>query len=170
MNRFAAMIIALAVFIPVVRAQDGKPSMIADAKQAYGNTKNKVMRAAEKMPEEHYSFQPTKEVRNFGAWVGHLADSQLRTCSLVAGAPKNPGGPKTSKAELVAALKESFDSCDQAFNGITDANATDAIQGPRGTRTRLMTLAGAVAHSEEGYGSMAVYMRLKGLVPPSSER
>jgi len=170
MRQCAVMVIAIAVFVSIVKAQEGKPSFSEEAKRAYDNTKNKVMRAAEKMPEENYSFQPTKEVRNFGAWVAHLADSQLRTCSLVIGSPRTSGEAKTSKAELVATLKESFDTCDEAFNGLTDTNAADLIKTTRGSRSRLMTLVGTQAHSEEGYGSMAVYMRLKGLVPPSSDR
>lgn len=37
-------------------------------------------------------------------------------------------------------------------------------------RSRLGLLAGMVSHSNEEYGYMAVYLRLKGVVPPSSER
>jgi hypothetical protein len=70
---------------------------------------------------------------------------------------------------LVAALKESFDACDAVYNALTDANATDPIAGGRGPQARLAILANNTSHSNEGYGTMAVYMRLKGQVPPSSE-
>jgi hypothetical protein len=77
---------------------------------------------------------------------------------------------KTSKADLVAALKESFNICDAAFNSLTDAKAAEMIQSPRGQSSKLGTLARTVSHSNEEYGYMAVYLRLKGIVPPSSER
>ena len=153
-----------------VHAQDAAPSAAAGIKQSYNGIKMNLMKAAEKMPEEGYGFQPTKEERNFGGWVAHVADAQMGTCSGVAGAKKSiDAGSKTSKADLVAALKESFDTCDAVYNGLTDANAGDAVPSFRGQAARLAVLANNVAHDNECYGSMAVYLRLKGIVPPSSE-
>jgi len=91
-------------------------------------------------------------------------------CSRVLGTPKAPSaGSKTTKADLVAALKDSFDTCDAAYAALTDANANESVQSFRGPMTRLASLAGNVAHDNECYGAMAVYLRLKGIVPPSSE-
>jgi len=148
----------------------GAPMSLVDTmKQAYTTGKNKIIAAAEQMSDEGYAFQPTKEERNFGGWVAHVADSQIGTCSALAGAAKQVNaGQKTSKADLVAALKESFDSCDAAFNGTTDANANENVQTFQGPRPRVAALYGTIGHNEECYGSMAVYMRLQQLVPPSS--
>ena len=77
---------------------------------------------------------------------------------------------KTAKADLVAALKASFDECDKAYDSLTDANASEMIKGPRGSRTKLGMLEGNITHDNEEYGYLAVYMRLKGQVPPSSDR
>jgi hypothetical protein len=123
------------------------------------------------MPEEHYAFQPTPEIRTFGQLVGHVADSQARNCSAVNGQPKSvDGGSKKSKADLVSALKESFSICDTAFDSLTDATAAQMVKTARGERSKLGSLAGTVSHSNEEYGYMAVYLRLKGIVPPSSDR
>jgi hypothetical protein len=68
-----------------------------------------VVRAAEKMPEENYSFKPTPEVRSFGQLVGHVADANYMFCSTAAGQPnpgKNVEKTKTSKADLLAAVKD----------------------------------------------------------------
>ena len=65
-----------------------------------------LITAAEKMPEQNYSFKPTPDVRSFGQLVGHLADSQYYFCALAAGETKSPPGvekSKTGKAELIAA-------------------------------------------------------------------
>lgn len=142
-----------------------------EAKQAYTSIKNNLTRMAEKMPEEHYGFQPVPEIRTFGQLVAHVADSQTRACSAVKGAPKQPdAASKTSKADLVAALKASFAECDAAFDTLTDATMTDMVTSPRGQRSKLGMLVGVTTHSNEEYGYMAVYLRLKGIVPPSSER
>ena len=146
------------------------PTMSAGIKSGYNAVKMNLLKAADAMPEDGYSFTPTPAERNFGGWVAHVADAQTATCSRIAGTPKTiNAGTKTSKADLVAALKDSFDTCDAVYNALTDANAGDLITGGRGPGVRLTLLAGNTAHDNECYGSMAVYLRLKGIVPPSSE-
>jgi DinB superfamily len=148
----------------------GAPSMANDIKQAYNTIKNNLTLAAEKMPEDGYGYQPTKEERNFGGWVAHVADSQMTTCSRIAGTNMTPNAAsKTTKADLVAALRASFDACDPVYAALTDANAAEGVAAGRAQRPRLTVLAGNIAHDNECYGSMAVYLRLKGIVPPSTE-
>jgi uncharacterized damage-inducible protein DinB len=144
---------------------------IADAiRQQYNTVKNNLLKAADKMPDDGYAFQPTPAQRSFGGWIAHVADAQTAGCSRALGAPKTPSaGSKTTKADLVAALKDSFDTCDAAYAALTDANASEPIQSFRGPTPRLAALAGNVEHDNECYGSIAVYLRLKGVVPPSSE-
>src|SRR5436190_13640529 len=150
----------------LLHAQD---PLSTEAKQAYNNIKNNLMKAAEKMPEDAYDFKASPDIRTFGALIGHIAQSQMGTCSAVNGAmKKSDAGSKTAKADLVAALKAAFEECDKAFDSLTDANGKEMIKGPRGERSRLGTLIGVIAHDNEEYGYLAVYMRIKGVVPPSS--
>lgn len=145
-------------------------SSAAEVKQAYNAVKNNIQRAADKVSDADYSFKATPDVRTWGQLVGHVADAQMRGCSAVNGALKQASaGDKTAKADLVAALKDSFAECDKAFDALTDANANESVSIGRGQRTRLGALYGQVVHDNEMYGYMSVYMRLKGVVPPSSE-
>jgi uncharacterized damage-inducible protein DinB len=142
-----------------------------ELKQMYTGVKNNLTRMAEKVPEDQYGFQPTPEIRTFGQLVAHVADSQARACGSVSSQQKQlNAAQKTAKADLVAALKESFAMCDAAIDALTDQSASEMVTGPRGQRSKLGTLMGMVSHSNEEYGYMAVYLRLKGIVPPSSER
>jgi hypothetical protein len=169
MNRYFVWI-ATAAFAGALTLQAQDNPLSSDAKRVYEGIKNNLTRMADKMPEEHYNFQPTPEIRTFGQLVAHVADSQARNCSSVSGEAKDVGAAaKKSKAELVAALKESFTICDAAFNALTDATATQMVEGRRGPRPKLAVLNGVTTHSNEEYGYMAVYLRLKGVVPPSSE-
>jgi hypothetical protein len=118
------------------------------------------------MPAEDYTFKPTPDVRSFGALMAHIADHQVRFCSQARGAAKKGNPDLTGKAELVEALAASFKECDAAWDSITDANASETV----GQRSRLGTLLVDVIHSNEEYGYMSVYFRLKGIVPPSSDR
>jgi uncharacterized damage-inducible protein DinB len=142
----------------------------AEAKQSYTMIRNNITKAAEKMPEENYSFKPSPDVRNFGQLISHIADAQTRFCSMVNGSPKQSDtASKTSKADLVAALKDSFNECDKAYDSVTLSNAGETIGSGRMQRSKLSMLWFNTSHDNEMYGTMAVYMRSKGLVPPSSE-
>jgi len=153
----------------LLQAQTDNP-LSTEVKGTYNNVKNNLLKAADKMSEENYAFKATADVRPFGQLIGHTADSNLRTCSGVNGeAKQGTASSKTSKADLVAALKDSFAECDKAFDSLTDATATQMITAGRGQRSKLGSLWGVVVHDNEMYGTMAVYMRLKGLVPPSTE-
>ena len=139
----------------------------------YEAVKRNVSAMAEKMPEEHFPFKPVPEVRSFGESVAHVADAQARNCNLAAGAGAKTLGAdkKTAKADLVAALKESFAICDAAFAALTGAGAREMVtMGESGFQlSRLSLLVSMVSHSNEQHGYMAMYLRLKGIVPPSTE-
>ena len=161
-------VLALSVTAVTVRAQDNPLS--TEVKQAWTRTWNNVVAAAEKMPEANYGFKPAPESQSFAELVAHTADSALGSCSAYNGERKQ-GAAKgvTAKADLVAALKAAGAECDKAYGGITDATAIQVVQGPRGSRTRLGMLYGNEIHIEHEYAQMAVHLRLKGIVPPSSE-
>jgi uncharacterized damage-inducible protein DinB len=132
-----------------------------------------VVAAAEKMPEENYSFKPTPDVRSFGQLVGHLADAQYFFCSSVAGEAKAGGEvekTKTSKADLVAALKDAVAYCTKTYASMTDAKGSEMMKFMNFDFAKLTTLSANTAHDYEHYGNMVTYMRLKGIVPPTSEK
>lgn len=168
MNRYILMTAALAF---TVYGQGRGPQTMASAvKGAYAQIKNNITQAADEMPESGYGFMPENEPRSFAGWVGHVADAQARTCSGLTGTQLNLGASQmTTKADLVAALKKSFDACDAAFEALTDANALETVSaGFGGMQPRAAALYGMVVHSNECYGAMGVYMRLQKLTPPST--
>ncbi len=154
----------------VALAQDNPLS--AFNKRAYGQMKTWVLGSAEKMPEDDYSFKPTDAVRSFGQVVGHVADAQYLFCSVVLG-EKNPGlkieQTKTSKADLIASLKDAFAYCDKAYDGMTDASGVQMLKLFGSEMPKLGALSANTMHTTEHYGNLVVYMRLKNIVPPSSE-
>ena len=141
-------------------------------KAVYSGVKAILLRSAEKMPEENYSFKPTEPVRNFGQILGHVADAQYLFCSIALG-EKNPAPKveqtKTSKADLIAALKEAFAYCDKAYDAMTDTSATQMVKLFEGDTPKLGVLNVNSAHTMEHYGNLVTYMRMKNIVPPTSE-
>ena len=175
----AMLMVAIGIGAPSL-AQPANP-LTDGARLHYGIIKGYVTRAAATMPDEHYSFRPTPEVRTFAQLIGHLADSNYRLCSVLAGQdpPRDAGIERTakSKSELVKALGESFVYCDAQYAAMTDVAGAPIVKfdaGGEGARVpiqmpRLTVLAFHTAHAFEHYGNVVTYMRLKGIVPPSSE-
>lgn len=153
---------------PVAAQQDAS---LAGVRTVYNAVKGFVTQAAERMPEEHYSFAPTPEVRNFGQLIGHIANANYLFCAPVLGEPNGGRGNAeelTTKGELVEAVKASFAYCDRAY-AIPAAQAGDALQFFGQQHTKLSVLAFNMGHDYEHYGNIVTYMRMKGLVPPSSQ-
>jgi uncharacterized damage-inducible protein DinB len=142
-----------------------------EAKAAYQPIKLNLLKAAEKMPDSEYGFKPTTDVRTFGQLIAHVAEAQTAICGVVKGIPfKRDDSPsKTAKADLIAALKASNEFCDGVYNAMTDQDGAEIVKTPFGPKPKLGVLNFNVAHDSETYGTIAVYLRLKGIVPPSSE-
>jgi uncharacterized damage-inducible protein DinB len=175
---FAAVPAALlAQESPAAPAQTGRAAaggpISASESRVYTMLSGVVVAAAEKMPEDNYSFKPTPDVRSFGQLVGHLADSQYFFCSTAAGENKSSGGVeknKTSKADLIAALKDAVAYCTKTYAAMTDAKGSEMVKMMNFDVARLTVLSANTAHDYEHYGNMVTYMRLKGIVPPTSEK
>jgi hypothetical protein len=146
----------------------------ADAQRGYAGLKANILKAADKMPAENYSYRPTPEIRTFARVLNHVTEAQLRSCGTINGtAPeaRYPVPPETAdKATIVAALQASFAECDKAYAALTDDNILQMFTIGPVTRTRIGYAWGNVSHDNEQYATLALYMRLKGLVPPSSEK
>lgn len=155
----------------VLSAQTNPKQLSTEVQTAWARTIGNAVAAAEKMPEDGYAFKPTPETMSFRDLVAHTADSAMGTCTGAIGERKTAGAAKMqAKAELVAAMKAAQAECEKAY-GMTDAQAMEIITGGRGgPRTRLSTLWGNNVHIEHEYAQMALHLRLKGIVPPSSER
>src|SRR5579859_3990852 len=156
---------------PVQSAPPANP-ITASEKGFYSFVSGAVVAAAEKMPQENYSFKPTPEVRTFGQLVGHVADASYTFCSQAIG-EANPAKDiektKTSKADLVAALKDGVAYCNKAFDGMTDAKGSEMVKLFNFNLAKLAVLSNNSANTDEHYGNMVTYLRLKGIVTPTSE-
>lgn len=146
--------------------------LVMSSKVFYMNAKQDILRSADKMPEAKYSFKPTDSVRTYGQILAHVADGQYEFCGAAAGNHDMKGVEQKAKtkADIVAALKTAFAYCDAIYDKMTDAQAEQMIPAFGGAKiSRLSMLDFNVAHTMEHYGNLVTYMRIEGLVPPSSE-
>jgi hypothetical protein len=176
MNSMRSLV--LVFFVSALSAQQTPNALVSEAKFPWTVVRDNLLKMAEKMPAEYYSFKPSPEIETFGQRVAHISGANLRICRGING---NTGNDQprvrvstTSRTELIAALKESA-ACDSVFDSLTDSAALEKISSrlggpfpPDPMRTKLSTLYNIIRHSNEMYGYMCVYLRLKGIVPPSS--
>lgn len=174
-TKLSVAIAIIGAVTAVAQAPQGSMSAsgpAAEVQRAYNGLKPNILKAANAMPDDSYSYKPTPDIRTFARVVNHVTEAQMRSCGAI-----NGGGsagtvpPETAnKAAIVEALQTSFAACDKAFASITDANATEMLPLGQNKRSRLGLLWGTVSHDNEQYATLALYMRLKGLTPPSSEK
>jgi uncharacterized damage-inducible protein DinB len=164
----ATLFIATALGATVLCAQN---PLTTELKMQYEGSKANLVKSAERLPDADYSSKPAAgNTRTFGQLIGHVADVQMAICGAVKGERKmgDTEKTKTSKADIVAALNESFAYCDGAYDGLTDASGTEMIKMFGGERSKLGALYFNLIHNSEMYGEVVVYYRAKGMVPPST--
>ena len=105
--------------------------------------------------------------------IAHVAGSQYSFCATALGDSARAEDDiekkkNMSKAELVAAMKASNDYCAKAYQQTDEATAAK-VQLFGQERTRLFALMINATHDAEHYGNLITYLRMNGMVPPSSK-
>jgi uncharacterized damage-inducible protein DinB len=168
----SAAALAATLFVPVT-ALAQNPYTDATKAQLDG-IKTNVIRTADKVGADLYGFKPTPEVRSLGQLLAHIADGNFGICGAASGMKPPMSGIEKStqgndKAAIQKALAASFEFCEGALAGMTDAKGAETVKTFLGVQPRLSVLAFNTSHVWEHYGNLVTYMRLKGIVPPSSE-
>ena len=178
-------LLAIALAVPLAAQSEAPGAVPANPvstwlRNASMGIRNNIVRSAEKMPEENYGMRPgtQQEVRTFGQQVGHVANYNFLWCSEAKGEP-NPNAGKNleklnTKAEFLKAVNDAFAYCDGVYSSLTDATGAEIVditqESGRHTRIpRMGLLILTYGHNHEIYGNMVTYLRMKDIVPSSSE-
>jgi uncharacterized damage-inducible protein DinB len=145
----------------------------ARLQQGYNQLKTNLTQSADKMSDADASFKPAPEIRTLAGQFAHIAQFHYLFCSQVKGGTnpnqENLEQTKTTKADATKALADSFAYCDDAFSSLTEESANQFVPARGGEQSKVVPLMNLIAHDNEEYGIITVYLRLKGLVPPSTE-
>ncbi len=162
---------------PALRAQAPASTTAdpaAEVQRSYTTLKTNILKAADTMPADAYTFRPTPDIRTFARVVNHVTEAQLHSCGALnqtapQNLPKIP--PETAdKPTIIAALQSSFSECDKAYAALSAATLFTPVTAGPVTRSRNSVAWGNVSHDNEQYATLALYLRLKGLLPPTSEK
>jgi uncharacterized damage-inducible protein DinB len=166
----AASLLSCARSMPPAPADQ---ALVTSSHDLFTHVSGLILRSADKIPDDLWSYQPTPEVRTVGQLFAHIADGSNHICALAVGGQPAPGSVEksaTTKTDIVAALKREFAGCEADYATMAPETAVQTIDvGGGQKRTRIAEMDYEVAHTWEHYGNLVTYMRLKGIVPPSSE-
>jgi uncharacterized damage-inducible protein DinB len=174
MTRFAAILL-IVLSTPALSQENTKAggTGVDALRSMWEGQSAYLLRSAEQMPEADYAFKPVATVRSFGQIIAHVAGSQYSMCAFALGEPERSEDEfeksMGTKAQLVAALRASSDYCRRAY-AQSDADAARSVTMYGESHTRMWALALNATHDAEHYGNLITYLRIKGMVPPSSQR
>jgi hypothetical protein len=152
-------------------------STSAEVFSMYTNIANFIARTAAMVPPDKMTWAPTPEVRSYARMFAHIVDDNNGACAVMAGVTPAPArldvgnndtgwaANKMTKADLEKALADSVALCNKAFASVDQTNMMEM----QGRRTKIGMLIYNMSHINEHYGNLVTYLRLNGMVPPSSQ-
>jgi uncharacterized damage-inducible protein DinB len=169
------LLFAAAAFRSVNAQSASANPVAASMRELWDSAKRNLVASAKTMPEDKYGFKPVATVRSYGEILAHVAGANFVFCAAARG-EKSPHAEdafeKTAKtrAQIIKALEDSIAYCDAAYAAVTDRSAAELVKAPFGDakESRASALMGNTGHVQEHYGNLVTYLRINGLVPPSS--
>ena len=175
MTRLFMTAFGLVLAAATSQAQPGTNPVSDAVREGWNGAKANITRAAQAMPDDKYSFRPVASVRTFGEIIAHIAGANYIFCSAARGekAPYSEDHFEKSaktKADIVKAIDAANKYCDAAYAALADRSAGEMIAAPfgGGKGSRVAALMGNTGHLQEHYGNLVTYLRINGIVPPSS--
>lgn len=169
-----ALLVALPlVATPTLSAQDASSPVMDAVRHTLARYTRNLEGSAEEMPAAKYSFAPTPKQMTFGHLVSHIANANEFTCSSLSGMARPKAkvpGEKAPKAELVAAIKESFSYCTKVLANVKDSQLGGMVHffGNR-EWSRAAVATELVSDLSDHYAQAAIYLRLNGMLPPTAQ-
>jgi uncharacterized damage-inducible protein DinB len=163
----------VAVAVPSsVSAQTPAPSLGKELLATWQRATTEIVDVAEAMPEDKYDYKPTPQVSTFRDQLVHVAGVTQRFIDTAKGTKSDADHKSMTKAEVVALLKANFKTAHEMMASLTDAQLLEPIKYPFGNRivTKATFWQGPLYQIRNHHGQLVVYLRLNGIVPPTSAR
>ena len=171
---FCGAMAAVAAAAPPVLAQGSSPSVVKELVAGWQRAATDIIDVAQAMPEEKYGYKPTPEISTFREQLMHLAGATQRFIDTAKGTKSEAGHahPTMAKAEVIALLKQTLQTGQEMLGSLTDAQLLEQVKFPFGDRmvTRFTFWQGPLYQVRNHHGQLVVYLRLNGIVPPTTAR
>jgi len=157
----------------LLSAQTPAPSLAKELAASFQRAATEILDVAEVMPADKYGYKPTPEVSSFGDQLVHVAGITQRFIDSAKGTkPEAAHHGAMGKPEVIALLKKSFQGAQEMITPLTDAQLLEPVKFPFGDRTvtRATFWQGSLYQIRNHHGQLVVYLRMNGIVPPTSAR
>jgi uncharacterized damage-inducible protein DinB len=173
--KIAMTLLLLAAATASAQAQDATNPVVTSANEIFQRQSGFMVAAAEEMPADKYGYKPTPGQWTYGNVIAHVVKANFGVCGMLSG--DGPGKSPvavtetTPKDQLITALKQSFETCQKALDGLKDSALGGTITYFGGAKKpRARALIELTDDLEDHYSQMASYLRLNGMVPPSAKK
>ena len=141
------------------------PLVTTETQRYFNSVRRNLEASADAMPADKYSFKLTDGQMTFAEWLTHSAGRNFMDCASLKGetAPQTEAqlAALKDKAAVSKALKDSFAYCAAVIEGLDDAKVMASPQS-------IYSFLHIAVHNNEIYGNIVGYMRVSGIVPPST--
>ncbi len=169
-----AFLVVVAAVVPAwLSAQTPAPSLAKEIAASFQRASTEILDVAEAMPAEKYGYKPTPEISSFGEQLVHVAGITQRFIDTAKGVKTEASHhAAASKPEIIDLLKKTFHSAQEMITPLTDAQLLEPMKFPFGDRTvtRATFWQGPLYQIRNHHGQLVVYLRMNGIVPPTTAR
>ncbi len=125
------------------------------------------IQVAEAMPADQYAYKPHPDSMSFGELMSHIAATNFQFCAGLADSSSPQLPSLTEKAPIVKFLSDSFAYCAKVIPATTEASLTALHNSPDGRLSGWEVLLAMFVHTAHHRGQAEIYLRNKGIRPPS---
>jgi uncharacterized damage-inducible protein DinB len=154
-------------------AQTPAPSLAKEIAAGFQRASGDILDVAEVMPADKYGYKPTPEMSSFGEQLVHVAGITQRFIDTAKGTKSEaPHHAAMAKPEIIELLKKTFQNAHDMMTPLTDAQLLEPVKFPFGDRTvtRATFWQGPLYQIRNHHGQLVVYLRMNGIVPPTTAR
>jgi uncharacterized damage-inducible protein DinB len=169
----AFLVVVTAVVPSSLWAQAPAPSLAKEIAASFQRASTEILDVAEAMPADKYGYKPTPEISSFGEQLVHVAGITQRFVDTAKGTKTEaPHHAASTKPEIMELLKKTFQNAQEMINPLTDAQLLEPVKFPFGDRTvtRATFWQGPLYQIRNHHGQLVVYLRMNGIVPPTTAR
>jgi uncharacterized damage-inducible protein DinB len=173
--KLSLRVLAASAFLLTAASASAQGVTIAsDMLKDWQQQKATMLAIADAMPEDKFGYKSTPAQRSYGEQVMHVVQVNQRLLGTLGAKTPAPmiNMKAMSKADILQALRQSYEYGEAVFKEFNDAAWSSAVMGPPfiGQATRMRIANFAMTHTMDIYGQMVVYLRLNMVVPPASRR
>jgi uncharacterized damage-inducible protein DinB len=168
-HRCIAVALLLASALSTLHSVDAQAGTVTEYSQHFSALSKLSVAVAEAMPPDQYTFRPDPGSMSFGEVISHIAASNYAFCAGLkdSDSPNTPSPSDKEKEAIVRFLSSSFEYCSAVITNLTDEQLSKVHNSPDGRLPGREVLLAFYVHVAHHRGQAEVYLRDKGITPPS---